>query len=168
MIGRIRIEEVQQYMIRTGCLCGFSLGVRTEAQTKKRSSIASKSSLPAMSHCALLEWRTALVKYRWSVPLPPRPFDRSVTPDQLLDRPSTLFDDARASFPQLASAYISGLTPACPPIIMSMECSFYAQGARYMFDHYSQPGGLLPAFAACRRAGRRETGKQAVGIVSFM
>jgi hypothetical protein len=60
-----------------------SLGVRTEAQTKKRGSLASKDTLPAMSHCALLKWRTALVRYWRSVPHPPRPFDRSVTPDWL-------------------------------------------------------------------------------------
>jgi hypothetical protein len=49
-------------VIRTGSLCGFSLGVRTEAQTKKRSRLASKHTLPAMSHCALLKRRAALVK----------------------------------------------------------------------------------------------------------
>jgi hypothetical protein len=62
MLARPRLQEAQHCIIQTGSLCAFSLDVRTEAQRKKRSSLASKDTLPAMSHCALLERRTALAK----------------------------------------------------------------------------------------------------------
>jgi hypothetical protein len=130
-----------------------------------RTQVYPDNMLTDMIHHALLQCRTNVDGACTERPVPSKLFDGPMTPDRPSDRPSTLFYDAR---PQHAYAYICALTPACPSPCISTKCCFCALVARHILDHHSEYGNLSPAFATCRQAGRRETGKQAVGTTSFI
>lgn len=103
-----------------------------------------------------------------SVPLPPSSFDSSTIPDHMSDCPSMLFDDTWHSPSTACPCLHLGSYPGRPPPRTSSKCCFCALAARHSLGRYSGSGDPLPAFVVYKRAGRRGTEKEAVGMASFM